>query len=173
MIEKEYINSLLIRIAKEDEKALKELYEIMYPLLRSTVQKILINKENIEDVLAETYLKVYQRIGQYKMGQDGINWIFEIAKNQAIDYNRWKDREDIRPIEEISFISSQTKGRYIEKSKIKLALKTLNEEEYEVIQLKIWERWTLNEIAEKNNYSLARVFRIYNSALEKMREVLE
>ena len=52
------------------------------------------------------------------------------------------------------------------------ALKELNEEEYQVAYLKIWENCTLEAIAKEIGGSVSKVFRIYQSALTKLRTIL-
>ncbi|MDE6584035.1 MAG: hypothetical protein K2K15_01410, partial [Anaeroplasmataceae bacterium] len=52
------------------------------------------------------------------------------------------------------------------------ALKELNEEEYQVAYLKIWENCTLETIAKEIGRSVSQVFRIYQSALTKLRDIL-
>ncbi len=173
MVEKQYINSLILRIAKDDEKALEELYQIMNPVMKQIAQRILNKPEHVDDVLAESFLKIYQKGKSFKREYNGIDWIYGIVRNQAIDYNRWMNRDIKIEPEECRSLSYAETGRVTQKEELRYALKRLEREEYEIVTLKIWERWTLRQIAKKYDYTVAKVYRIYDEALRKLRQMLE
>lgn len=171
MIDPKEIKALLIRISKEDEKALEELYKLTYGLLIKVALTTLKDKTYAADVVSEAYAKIYQRIKQYDKNRSGLEWIYQIVKNQAIDYNRWFIKET-EEYDDLVYV----KGSYItieEKQKLQLALKRLSEEEYRIIYLRMWERWTLKDIAKEYKYSISTAYRIYEGALEKLREYLK
>lgn len=163
------IKELIKRIAKQDEKALEELFERTKNQLYKVAKEYLNDKMYIDDVISEGYLKIYKKSKMYNEKYNGYNWMYEIVKNIAIDYNR-KHKKEIK-IEEI-YVGKKglEKGT---REKIRQAMKILDEREYEIIYLRIWENRTLQTIAEGMEYNITGVYRIYKGALEKLRKVLE
>lgn len=171
MLDPKEINRLLLRIAKEDEKALDELYDKTYRLMLTIAIRELRDKSCANDVVSEAYVKIYQKIKQFDAKRNGVDWIYQIVKNQARDYNRWY----IKETEEYDDTKYKVERSLTveEKKKLGVALRLLTEEEYRIVYLKMWERWTLKDIAQEYKYSISMAYRIYENALRKMREFLE
>lgn len=174
MIEgEEKITELIKRIAGDEEQALEELFELSKKKMLLVAKEYLIEKYNAEDVLSEAYLKIYRKAHLFKDQYSGYNWMYEIVKNTAIDFNRKFTKEKMMRYDESNLQIRADFAAPISKENIQTALKVLNEKEYQVIYLRIWENYTLQKIAEMLEYNTTRVFRTYNRALDKIRKVLE
>ena len=164
---------LIVRIANNDEVALEELFKETSRSLYSIAGKYLIDKHNLDDVISDAYLKIYRNASRYNPKFNAFNWMYEIVKNTALDYNRRNAKEI--PIsslgeyescyEEDLIIIQRTQSRY--------ALNSLTHIEYQVVYLKIWENRTLKEIADLLNENISRVYKIYVGALKKLRKNIE
>ena len=77
---------LLQRIAGRDEAALAELYDRHSRLAYSVIMRILRNPSDAEDVLQETFVRVWSRADTYDalLGSPAM-WLTRIARNRAID----------------------------------------------------------------------------------------
>lgn len=171
--EVEEINVLLERIANEDdESALEELFYKTKDKLSHIAKEYLIEKSYCEDILSESYVKIYKKAHMYKKSKNGYNWMHEIVKNTARDFNRRYLKQQQAENEEMQKLSTRTENRIKNKS-IEQALKVLDDREYQVVYLRIWENKTLEGIAEELKYNTTGVYRIYNQALEKLRKELE
>lgn len=173
-MEVEEINRLIKRIAKNDEEALVELFDGTKRQLYYLAKKYLQNKNDAEDVLSVAYLKIYQNSKKYNEKYNGFNWIHEIVKNTAYDFNR----KEARRIEVVEYDDQTYRKEEESLSKAKVeeiheALKVLDKKEYKVIQLKIWENETLTEIANELKMSVTTTFRVYIKALAKLKNELE
>lgn len=170
----EEINELIKRISKQDEKALEILFNKTKRLLYKVAIEYLDNKSYVEDVLSEGYLKIYKKSKLFKEDYNGYNWMYEIIKNTSIDYNRRHKKENrMEEYDERLFnLVRCTKGE-ITKQDIRQAMKVLDEREYKIVYLRIWENKTLQVIAEGLKFSVSKVYRIYRDALEKLKKVLE
>ena len=171
MLDPKEINRLLLRIAKEDEKALEELYDKTYGLMVSIAVKELKEKSCANDVVSEAYVKIYQKIKQFDGKRNGIDWIYQIVKNQARDYYRWYIKQT-EEYDDTSYVI-KTNVSVEQRKNLGVALRILTEEEYRIVYLRMWERWTLKDIAREYKYSISMAYRIYDNALRKMREFLE
>ena len=77
---------LLQRIATRDEAALAELYDRHSRLAYSVIMRILGSPSDAEDVLQETFVRVWSRADTYDalLGSPAA-WLTRIARNRAID----------------------------------------------------------------------------------------
>jgi RNA polymerase sigma-70 factor (ECF subfamily) len=77
---------ILRRIAIRDETALAELFDRHSKLAYSVVMRILRNPSDAEEVLQETFVRVWNRADTYdaRLGAPAA-WLTRIARNHAID----------------------------------------------------------------------------------------
>lgn len=77
---------LLRRIAVRDEGALAELYDRHSRLAYSVIMRILRSPSDAEDVLLETFVRVWSRADTYdsRLGSPAA-WLTRTARNRAID----------------------------------------------------------------------------------------
>ena len=78
--------SLLQRIATRDDAALAELYDRHHRLAFAIIQRIVQSPSDAEEVLQETFVRVWSRAETYdaRLGSPAA-WIVRIARNRAID----------------------------------------------------------------------------------------
>jgi RNA polymerase sigma-70 factor (ECF subfamily) len=78
--------TLLQRIASRDDSALAELYDRHSRLAFAIIRRILQSPSDAEDVLQETFVRVWSRAETYdvRLGSPAA-WIVRIARNRAID----------------------------------------------------------------------------------------
>ena len=176
-MEAKIIRELLKRVAKDDEKALEELFHGTKNQLYLVAREYLNEKSYAEDVLSVGFLKIYKKSRLYNEKYNGYNWMHEIIKNTAIDFNRrHKKEKDIEEYDDTTYMKDDGPKHIeerIEKERIENALKVLDEREYKIIYMRIWERRTLSSIATIIKYNTTGVYKVYQEALRKLREVLE
>ena len=78
-----------------DRDAFRELVERYQRRVLAVVMGMLHDREAALDVTQETFIKAYRSIGRFKGDASFYTWIYRIAVNLAIDYQR---REWRRPI---------------------------------------------------------------------------
>jgi RNA polymerase sigma-70 factor, ECF subfamily len=77
---------LLQRIAARDEPAVAELYDRHSRLVFSILSRILRSQADAEDVLQETFVRVWSRADTYDPALGSpATWLTRIARNRAID----------------------------------------------------------------------------------------
>ncbi|WP_430417034.1 sigma-70 family RNA polymerase sigma factor [Marinobacter adhaerens] len=82
----ERIAELIHRVAQKDRQAFALLYDATAPKLLGTVLRILRDREWANDVIQDSYLKIWQKAGQFQDGKSSpITWLVSIARNSAID----------------------------------------------------------------------------------------
>jgi RNA polymerase sigma factor (sigma-70 family) len=82
---------LLQAIARQDQAALRKLYDLTAPQLYGVILRIQRDRSGAEDVLQDVYLRVWQAAGSYtpEAGRP-LPWLCAIARNRAIDVIRRK-----------------------------------------------------------------------------------
>jgi RNA polymerase sigma-70 factor (ECF subfamily) len=78
--------ALLQRIIARDERAIAELYDRHSRLVFSVVRRIIGSQSDAEDVLQETFVRVWSRADTYDAALGSpATWLTRIARNRAVD----------------------------------------------------------------------------------------
>jgi RNA polymerase sigma-70 factor, ECF subfamily len=82
---------LLPLIYKKDERAFTHLYNHYSKSLFGVISSLIKETEEAEDVLQETFIKIWNNIDSYQEGKGRLyTWMLNIARNSAIDKLRSK-----------------------------------------------------------------------------------
>ena len=94
-------DDLLAACRRREMSAFEHLYHVYGGRLKSLAHHILRNRQDAEDAVQETFLKVYRAIDGFQ-GQSGIGtWLCRIAINVAYDVARRRQREtESAPVEQ-------------------------------------------------------------------------
>ena len=68
------------------EKAFRELISLYKERLYWHVRKIVISHDDTDDVLQNTFIKIYKNIGKFKQESKLFSWMYRIATNEAITF---------------------------------------------------------------------------------------
>ena len=85
-----HAETALVNALRAGEKqALEKLYSSYAPALLGIISKIVKQEDLAEDVLQETFLKIWRSIDQYDAAKGRLfTWMARLAKNKAIDLLR-------------------------------------------------------------------------------------
>src|SRR5215510_2299185 len=87
--------TLVIQVARGNSAALEELYDRYASTVLGIFLKVIGDQALAEDVLQETFWRVWQSAGTYQSQRGPFTgWLFRIARNLAIDTFR---RRNVRP----------------------------------------------------------------------------
>ena len=92
----EELEQLATLIADGDRQAMHELYCRTYRYLAGVAQRYVDNDEDVQDVLQESYLHIFEHIGQFKRQGAGSlrGWMTRITVNESLQLLRYKNRWD-------------------------------------------------------------------------------
>jgi RNA polymerase sigma-70 factor (ECF subfamily) len=77
---------LLLRVRHGDQRAFKRVYDMTAPRLLSKALSILSTRDTADDVLQETYVRIWRNIAQFDPARgSAATWILRILRNAAID----------------------------------------------------------------------------------------
>lgn len=154
-------------IAKYD----KSLYSYIFSLVKE--------KYLAEDLLQETFIKIYKNLDKYDIGKNFSAWIITIARNTVYDYSKKKKIKTLNILEEKDCYIQETNNdpsRILEeKEKIEILDKLVNKlpEKYrDIIILKYFDELKYHEIAEVLNTDDAKVkWKLYEARELLIREM--
>lgn len=158
------------KLKLNDLSALDEIYEITSNIVYILAYSILKSKERAEDIVQDTYIRVYKKIDKYKSGTNAAAWIYKIARNLSYDEYA-KKRDTSLDVFEGNMLDERgfdlTESIYL-----KTVFNTLNADEREVVALFAIGDFKHKEIARIIGRPIGTVQWIYNRAIKKLKERL-
>lgn len=86
------LNTIVKRLAGDDKKALDELYNYYYPRLYTFAKRFLKVEDDINDILQDVFIKIWENRRNIKNVETFNAYIFTITKNTVITYFREKTK---------------------------------------------------------------------------------
>ena len=125
------LEDILLRVASGEKKALEELYHETRAAVYGFSLSITKNPSDSEDILQETYLKIWANAEKYKAKGTPMAWVLTITKNLSLMKLREKKKyQDLEPQEwDSSFHIDSEAGTIEERHLLEAALNLLTEEE--------------------------------------------
>lgn len=169
------LDQLIHQIAAGDKDALAELYHETRAAIYGFSLSILKHAADAEDVLQETYIKIWANAGNYSAKGTPMAWILTIAKNLCLMKLREKKRhQDLEPEEwDMNFHIPDTAGNTENRHLLVAALGILSEQEKQIIMLHAVAGLKHREIASLLGLALPTVLSKYHRALQKLRTYIE
>lgn len=172
------LSDVIARAQGGEKEAFEVLYHLYYtPLYRYVFLRVR-NIQETEDVVAETFLKVYRALPEYRHERETmLPYLFTIARNILINQGK-KKRPDLFLPEDIDRYSGEedaTKGALHRErvEDLKRAMEVLTETERDVIELRFFAEQTYQEIANAMEKKEDAIRQHVTRAMKKMRAVLE
>lgn len=170
--EQEFIQELLN--PKTQNQAFQKLLKEYQKPLYNHVRNILLNHDDTDDVLQNTFVKVFQNLNKFKGESKLFSWMYRIATNEALTFLNQKAKK--------SGISSETlQSKAIDNLKadihfdgneiqIKLqkAILQLPEKQQLVFKMKYFEELKYEEISEILGTSVGALKASYHHAVKKI-----
>jgi len=169
---------LVKRLKLRDSQAMVALYDKYGGLVYSVVFRAVANQAIAEDLTQETFFRIWNRIHTFDEERGRLEaWLVTVARNRAFDYLRSmrnRPAQVATRLEDLEhagfFVSSDNQAeRIAQENAVAEALKNLNQDQREVIELTHFQGMTQTEIAEKLAKPLGTVKGLVRSALKNLR----
>lgn len=168
--------TLLKQVGTGDREAFRQLYQNTDRTVYSFILSIVKNPSDAEEILQETYLKVWTSASGYVGQGKPLAWIFTIARNLC--YMRFRDRKhevDVG-LDDLNQTEMGELCRQIEnvadRMALMAALEILKEDERQIVILHASAGMKHREIAASLQMPLATVLSKYRRAMKKLEEYL-
>ncbi len=154
-----------------DQQAFAELYEGTRKGVFAFLYPYYGEQAATEDAVQNVYIRVKERVLQYRSGLDARAWLLQIAKNAALNELRRKKRESAPGDDALDrFAGSEGPEEGTAFEALNRALKP---DEREVVILHVLWGYKHRETAALLGLPLGTVTSKYKTAIRKMREFLE
>ncbi|VYU59946.1 sigma-70 family RNA polymerase sigma factor [Clostridium tertium] len=140
----------------------EKLFKISYVYLK--------NKDDAMDVIHESIVKAYNKLGNVKDLDNIDNWFIRLMINTAIDYIRKNSRTVLVEDKDMEVLINKSK---VQGDGFNLLIENLNEELRVIIILKYFHGYKIREISEILNLKESQVKNKIHKALNLLRKEIE
>ncbi len=161
------INRLLAKAGRGDGAALESLYRQLGNGVYCLALSILGEKGAAEDVLQETFVRVWTMAHTHSPGKSGRSWILAIARNLCLD--RLRAAQNAGPSQEGEEERSGSEAlSFVDNLELKDALGKLEEQARKIVVLHLAAGFKFREIAALLGEKQSRVQRAYYAGVEQL-----
>jgi RNA polymerase sigma-70 factor (ECF subfamily) len=161
---KHYVFNLLVR-------------KYQTPIYRH-IRRILISHDDTNDVVQNTFLKVWQNLDKFREDSQFYTWLYRIATNEALNFLKQKRTKFLIPFISVEKQLANTlkedpyfKGDAIQ-HKLQLAILQLPEKQRIVFNMKYFEGMKYEDMAEILGTSIGALKASYHIAVKKIENIL-
>jgi len=178
MIDEKQLISALKSIEKS-EKAFQILIDQYKERLYWHIRKIVLNHEDTDDILQNTFIKIYKNIHKFEGNSKLFTWIYRIATNEAITFLNKRAKQKNITIEEVKnqLIENLESDIYFEGNQIQIilqkAINTLPQKQQLVFNMKYFGDHTYENLSEILETSVGGLKSSYHIAVKKITDYIK
>lgn len=161
------------------EKAFRTLMSLYKERLYWHIRKIVISHDDADDVLQNTFIKVFKNIHNFKGDSKIFSWMYRIATNESITFLNKRAKERHIDISEIHTELGQSlqSDVYFTGDEIQLLLQkailTLPRKQQLVFNMKYYDDLKYKEISDILDTSVGALKASYFHAVKKIEEIIK
>jgi len=175
---------LMAQIQARDEAALAAMYRRHTPILRTVISRVVHNESDVDDLLQEVFLEMWNRAGSYDEAKGKVlGWLVTLARRRAIDrvrrrqaYARAEERlrlETEREPQISRFHGVEDDVNAADRSEVfRRLLSTLPVAQREALQLAYYRGLSQREIAAQTGIPLGTIKTRLELAVRKIRSAI-
>lgn len=136
------------------DEAFKKLLDLYQERLYWHIRKLVVNHDDTNDVLQETFLRVYKSLPKFEQKSSLHTWIYKIAYNESIRFLENKKKKFHISIDDISdkYLKNIIEDELFEGNEIQIKLQSilskLPEKQRQIFQLKYYDELKFKEIED-------------------------
>ena len=159
-------------------KAFEVLVDTYKERLYWHIRRIVIDHDDTDDVLQNTFIKVFRNIAGFKGDSKLYSWLYRIATNEALSFLKTKSRKLGHSSEAMqeSLANQLESDVYFEGDEIQLklqqAIATLPEKQKLIFNMKYFDELKYEEISEILDTSVGGLKASYHLAVKKIKSHL-
>lgn len=168
----------LINPKTQNEAFKKLVYEYQKPLYYH-IRNIVLNHDDADDVLQNTFIKVFSNIQNFKGESKLFSWIYRIATNESLTFIEQRARKQGISNEELQqkSINKLESDVYFEgdiiQLKLQKAIASLPEKQQLVFKMKYFEEMKYENMSEILDTGVGALKASYHHAVKKIEEYLK
>lgn len=175
--EKDFIQELLN--PKTQNVAFQKLLQKYQRPLYSHIRNIVLNHDDADDVLQNTFIKVFQYLHGFKGESKLFSWMYRIATNEAITFINQKSKRNGTTSEAMQtrIVENLQADVYFDGNEIQIKLQKaillLPEKQQLVFKMKYFQELKYEEISEIVGTSVGALKASYHHAVKKIEEFMK
>jgi RNA polymerase sigma-70 factor (ECF subfamily) len=138
------------------------------------IRKIVIDHDDTDDVLQNTFIKIWKGLEGFKGDSQLYTWLYRIATNEALTFLRQKQKQNTTSLHPIEYSLSKSlesdvyfKGDAIQ-LKLQQAILTLPEKQRIVFNLRYFDEMPYEQMSEVLETSVGALKASYHLAAKKI-----
>lgn len=166
-----------LRKEETRDRAFQELVLKYQERLYWHIRKIVLNHDDADDVLQNTFLKVWRNIGQFREESSLFTWLYRIATNESLTFINSRKRHTLISMNDVSdYLKDRLEsdeffeGSDIQK-KLQSAIVTLPEKQRLVFNMRYFGEIPYQEMSEILNTSVG-LKASYHHAVKKVEDYI-
>lgn len=165
--------------AETSHNAFRELIEKYQRPLYWHIRKILLNHDDTDDVLQNTFIKVWNSLTEFKQQSKLYTWLFRIATNEALTFLRNKNKRSFFNIDNLNaeWDVRLESDSYFNGDEAELALQkailTLPDKQRIVFNMRYYDEISYEDMAEILQTSVGALKASYHHAVKKIEKKLK
>lgn len=142
------------------------------------IRKIVLNHDDADDILQDTFVKVYKNIETFKGDSKLYSWLYRIATNESITFLNKKAKEQHIDSESLhsQLVNNLQSDEYFEGDEIQLklqkAIALLPQKQQLVFNMRYFDEIKYEDMAEILETSVGALKASYHHAAKKIEEFL-
>lgn len=173
--------TLVHELQREDsrEKAFEVLVNTYKERLYWHIRRIVLNHDDTDDVLQNTFIKVYRNIETFKGDSKLYSWMYRIATNESLTFLKQRSRKMGISDQELKdrMVENLQADVYFEGDEIQLklqkALATLPDKQKLVFTMKYFQEMKYNDISDALDTSVGALKTSYHLAVKRIETYLK
>jgi len=175
--EKDFIRDLLN--PKTQQVAFQKLLHDYQRPLYNQIRNIVLNHDDADDVLQNTFIKVFQNLKNFKGESKLFSWIYRIATNEAITFINQKAKRNNTTSEALQtkIVDNLKADTYFDGNEIQIklqkAITLLPEKQQLVFKMKYYEEIKYENMSEILGTSVGALKASYHHAVKKIENFMK
>jgi len=163
-----------LRTQSQREAAFRTLISQYKERLYWHIRGVVLNHDDADDVLQNTFIKVFRNIEKFKGDSKLYTWMYRIATNESINFIKKRAKHQSISSEELRdrIVNSLESDAYFEGTQIQLSLQRaiakLPQKQQLVFNMKYFEEHTYEELSEILETSVGALKSSYHIAVKKI-----
>jgi len=175
--EKDFIKELLH--PKTQNIAFQKLLRDFHKPLYNHIRNIVLNHDDADDVLQNTFVKVFQNLKNFKGDSKLFSWMYRIATNEAITFinNKAKRNGTTSEAMQTKIVENLQSDVYFDGNEIQIklqkAINLLPEKQQLVFKMKYYEEMKYENMSEILGTSVGALKASYHHAVKKIEDYMK
>lgn len=143
------------------------------------VRRMVIDHDDANDLVQNTFIKVWQHLGNFREDSQLFTWIYRIATNECLGFLKQKRRRFYLPIADVEKELSNKieEFTYFDSNKLELKLQqailSLPEKQRIVFNLRYYDNMKYEEMSKILNTSVGALKASYHHAVAKVEKIIK